>query len=130
MPSGYRRDHSRVDGDGTSKSAASRRFVALSQQRLEDWLASDISKFDLLVIQIDGPHVAEDIVLIGAIGIDGNGDKHILGLVEGATESAAAAPCSTTSSSEGSIPRCRASSFSMERRRSRRRCAPHSAVNR
>jgi hypothetical protein len=34
--------------------------------------------------------VAEDIVLIGAIGIDGKGDKHILGLVEGATESAAA----------------------------------------
>jgi transposase-like protein len=65
--------------------------VALSQQRLEDWLASDISKLDLLVIQIDGLHVAEDIVLIGALGIDGNGDKHILGLVEGATESAAAA---------------------------------------
>jgi putative transposase len=44
----------RVDGDGTSKSAASRQFVALSQQRLEEWLASDISKLDLLVIQIDG----------------------------------------------------------------------------
>jgi hypothetical protein len=35
--------------------------------------------------------VAEDIVLIGAIGIDGKGDNHILGLVEGATENAAAA---------------------------------------
>jgi transposase-like protein len=81
----------RVEGDGTSKSAASRRFVALSQQRLEEWLASDISKLDLLVIQIDGLHVTEDIVLIGAIGIDGKGDKHILGLVEGATENAAAA---------------------------------------
>lgn len=65
----------RVDGDGTSKSAASRRFVALSQQRLEEWLASDISPFDLLVIQIDGLHVAEDIVFIGAVGIDGKGDK-------------------------------------------------------
>ena len=81
----------RVDGDGTSKSAASRRFVALSQERLEEWLASDISQLDLLVIQIDGLRVAEDIVLIGAIGIDGKGDKHILGLVEGATENAAAA---------------------------------------
>jgi len=80
----------RVDGDGTSKSAASRRFVALSQQRLEEWLASDISELNLLVIQIDGLHLAEDIVLIGAIGIDGKGDKHILGLVEGATENAAA----------------------------------------
>jgi transposase-like protein len=79
-----------IDGDGTSKSAASRRFVALSQERLEAWLQSDLSKLDLLVVQIDGLHVAEDIVLIGAIGIDGTGDKHILGLVEGATENATA----------------------------------------
>jgi putative transposase len=40
----------RVNGDGTSRSAASRRFVALSKQRLEEWLASDISNLDLLVI--------------------------------------------------------------------------------
>jgi transposase-like protein len=80
----------RINGDGTSKSAASRRFVALSQERMEAWLASDISKLDLLVIQIDGLHVTDDIVLIGAIGIDGHGEKHILGLVEGATENAAA----------------------------------------
>ena len=79
-----------VDGDGTSKSAASRRFVALSQERMEAWLESDLSKLDLLVIQIDGLHVAEDIVLVGAIGIDANGEKHVLGLVEGATENAAA----------------------------------------
>jgi putative transposase len=65
--------------------------VALSQERLEEWLASDISQLDLLVIQIDGLHVAEDIVLIGAIGIDGKGDKHVLGLVKGTTENAAAA---------------------------------------
>ena len=40
-------------GDGTSKSAASRRFVALSAERLAEWMASDLSKLDLLVIQID-----------------------------------------------------------------------------
>ena len=39
---------------------------------MEEWLACDIFQLDLLVIQIDGLHVAEDIVLIGAIGIDGN----------------------------------------------------------
>jgi putative transposase len=77
-----------VDGDGTSKSAASRRFVALSQERMEAWLKGNLSKLDLLVIQIDGLHVADDIVLVGAIGIDANGEKHILGLVEGATENA------------------------------------------
>ena len=76
-------------GDGTSKSAASRHFVALSTEKLEEWLASDLPKLDLVAIQIDGLHVAEEIVLVGAIGIDINGDKHPLGLEEGATENAA-----------------------------------------
>jgi hypothetical protein len=31
-------------GDGTSKSAASRRFVALSAERLAKWMSSDLSK--------------------------------------------------------------------------------------
>src|SRR3974390_1874565 len=37
-----------VAGDGTSKSAASRRFVALSAQRLAAWMASDLSKLEPL----------------------------------------------------------------------------------
>src|SRR5262249_3093005 len=40
-------------GAGLSKSAASRRFVALSAARMKDWMASDLSGLDLLVIQID-----------------------------------------------------------------------------
>ena len=76
-------------GDGTSKSAASRRFVSLSAERMAQWMASDLSQLDLLVIQIDGLHIGNDLVLVGALGIDANGDKHPLGLVEGATENAA-----------------------------------------
>jgi putative transposase len=72
-----------------SKSAASRRFVALSAERMAAWMARDLSALDLLVVQIDGIHVAEDVVLLAAIGIDGEGVKHPLGLVEGATENAA-----------------------------------------
>lgn len=41
-------------GAGLSKSAASRRFVALSAARMKEWMASDLSGLDLLVIQIDG----------------------------------------------------------------------------
>jgi transposase-like protein len=78
-----------VPGDGTSKSAASRRFVALSAERMAAWMASDLSQLDLLVIQIDGLHIGKDLVLVGALGIDGDGNKHPLGLVEGATENAA-----------------------------------------
>jgi putative transposase len=72
-----------------SKSAASRRFVALSADRLAEWMASDLSKLDLLVIQIDGLHIGNDLVVVAALGIDGEGHKHPLGLVEGATENAA-----------------------------------------
>jgi hypothetical protein len=62
-----------IAGDGTSKSAASRRFVALSAERLAEWMASDLSKLDLLVIQIDGLHIGNDLVLVAALGIDGEG---------------------------------------------------------
>ena len=78
-----------VTGDGTSKSAASRRFVALSAERMAGWMGSDLSRLDLVVIQIDGLHIGNDLVLVGALGIDGKGNKHPLGLVEGATENAA-----------------------------------------
>ena len=76
-------------GDGTSKSAASRRFVALSAERMAAWMAADLSQLDLLAIQIDGLHVGDDLVLIAALGIDAGGNKHPLGLMEGATENAA-----------------------------------------
>jgi putative transposase len=76
-------------GDGTSKSAASRRFVALSAQRMAEWMSSDLSQLDLVAIQIDGLHVDDDLVLIAALGIDADGNKHPLGLMEGATENAA-----------------------------------------
>ena len=76
-------------GSGLSKSAASRRFVALSAARLKDWMTQDLSGLGLLVVQIDGIHMDEDMTLVAALGVDVNGNKHPLGLVEGATENAA-----------------------------------------
>lgn len=76
-------------GAGTSKSAVSRRFVALSAAQLKEWMAAELSKLDLLVIQIDGVHMANDLVLLAAVGIDADGVKHPLGVLEGATENAA-----------------------------------------
>jgi putative transposase len=78
-----------ANGAGLSKSAASRRFVALSAERMKEWMASDLAKLDLLVIQIDGIHIVDDVVLLAAVGVDGAGEKHPLGVIEGATENAA-----------------------------------------
>jgi hypothetical protein len=52
-------------GDGTSKSAASRRFVALSAERLAEWMATHLSKLDLLIIQIDGAQ--QPLGLVGVV---------------------------------------------------------------
>jgi len=76
------------NGAGLSKSAASRRFVGLSAERMKEWMASDLSKLDLLVIQIDGIHIAEDLVLLAAVSVDGEGGKHPIGVIEGASENA------------------------------------------
>jgi len=76
-------------GSGVSKSAVSRRFVALSAERMKAWMSADLSQRDLLAIQIDGMHISNELTLLTAIGIDGSGAKHPLGLLEGATENAA-----------------------------------------
>jgi len=76
-------------GSGLSKSAVSRRFKALTEARLEEWMASELSQLDLLVIQIDGLHMDDHLLMVGAIGVDALGGKHPLGVVEGATENAA-----------------------------------------
>jgi transposase-like protein len=73
-------------GLATSKSAVSRRFVALSQQQLEQWLTRRLDDLDLAAVMIDGIHFRSERVVLVALGIDAEGHKHILGLHEGSTE--------------------------------------------
>jgi transposase-like protein len=69
-----------------SKSAVSRRWVALSQAQLHEWLSGSIKELDLPVVMIDGIHFRDRVILV-ALGIDAKGNKHVLGLREGSTES-------------------------------------------
>jgi putative transposase len=78
----------RVKTRGTSKSAVSRRFVKATTRSVGDVLGRDLSALSISAIFIDGIHVAEHVVLV-ALGVDEQGDKHVLGLAEGATENAA-----------------------------------------
>jgi putative transposase len=68
-----------------SKSAVSRRFVALSSERLGEWLASGFEHLKLPVVMIDGIHFKDRVVLV-ALGFDTEGRKHVLGIREGSTE--------------------------------------------
>jgi hypothetical protein len=52
-------------------------------------MASDLSQLDLLVIQIDNLYMDDNLLMIGAVGVDAAGHKHPLGVVEGATENSA-----------------------------------------
>ncbi|MCW2687771.1 MAG: transposase, mutator type, partial [Mycobacterium sp.] len=70
----------------TSKSAVSRKFVAMTETALVELLSRDLSGLDL-VAMIDGVHFAESCCIV-ALGIDIEGNKHPLALVEGATENA------------------------------------------
>jgi len=74
---------------GISKSAVSERFVVGTQRRLAELMRRDLSGLKLVALLIDGVHFAEHVVL-AAVGIDSKGEKHPLGLREGATENAAA----------------------------------------
>jgi len=68
-----------------SKSSVSRRWVALSQAQLNEWLSASIKELDLPVVMIDGIHFRDRVILV-ALGIDAKGNKHVLGLREGSTE--------------------------------------------
>lgn len=71
----------------TSKSAVSRRFVAMTETALTELLSADLSGLDLVALMIDGVHFAETCCIV-ALGIDIEGNKHPLALVEGSTENA------------------------------------------
>jgi transposase-like protein len=63
--------------------------VALSAAKMDEWMSADLSKLDLLAIQIDSLHIKDELVMVAAVGIDAEGHKHPLALVDGATENAA-----------------------------------------
>lgn len=71
----------------TSSSTVSRRFIAVTQQRVETFLSRSLDALDLPVILLDGTGFGADHVLVTALGIDSRGDKHVLGVIEGTTES-------------------------------------------
>lgn len=71
----------------TSRSAVSRRFVALTQAKLGEWFSAPLGELDLCAVMIDGIYFHDHCVLL-ALGIGSDGQKHALGLHEGTTENA------------------------------------------
>lgn len=73
---------------GISKSAVGRRFIAGSQQLVEQLLGRSLQGTRYLVLYLDGVEEGGHHVIV-AMGMNEAGEKRILGLWEGHTESAA-----------------------------------------
>jgi putative transposase len=76
-----------ADQVGISKSQVSRENIEAGERLLKDLAERDFRDKDILIIYIDGIQFG-DYHVIGAVGVDTEGHKHVLGLREGATENA------------------------------------------
>lgn len=72
---------------GISKSQVSREFIEAGERLLKGLAERDFSETDILVVYLDGLQFGGYHVIC-AVGIDGEGHKHVLGFREGATENA------------------------------------------
>lgn len=73
---------------GTSKSAISGRFVQRTETTLAELLTRPLGELDLIALMVDRVHFGEHLCVV-ALGIDADGSKHPLALVEGSTENTA-----------------------------------------
>lgn len=78
-----------ADSVGISKSSVSRETIEASEAALEQLLERRLDDKDFVIIYIDGLQFGEHCV-IGAVGVDLEGHKRVLGIHAGATENGAA----------------------------------------
>jgi transposase-like protein len=72
---------------GISKSSISREFVKASEKALCELMERRLDEKDILAIYMDGIIVDQRHIL-AAIGVDSEGDKHLMGLASGSSENA------------------------------------------
>lgn len=73
---------------GISRSAVSREFVAASEEKLRALCERRFDDLEVLIVYIDGIRFDEHHVIV-ALGVDPRGEKHLLGVRQGATENSA-----------------------------------------
>jgi putative transposase len=77
-----------ADQVGISKSQVSRENIEAGERLLRELAERNFSDQDMLIVYIDGMRFGPYHV-IAAVGVDAEGQKHVLGLREGASENAA-----------------------------------------
>jgi len=72
---------------GVSKSQVSREAIEAGERLLKELAERDFATHDILAVWVDGIQLGAYHVIC-AVGVDAGGNKHVLGLREGATENA------------------------------------------
>jgi len=75
-----------VDSRGIGRQTISRRGIGEMSKRLEEFQKRSLAGLDILVVFVDGVHLSET-VYVTAVGVDKDGNKHVLGFEPGSTES-------------------------------------------
>jgi transposase-like protein len=88
---------------GVSRSAISRKAIDASIQQLQQLQERRWEDVEILVLYIDGQRFADHHIL-SAVGVDRQGQKHILGIEPGATENAASVKRLLTRLREQGLP--------------------------
>jgi transposase-like protein len=70
---------------GVSKSAVSRANIEAGQKLLKELAERRFDALDILIVYLDGLRLGRHHIL-GAVGVDSAGEKHVLGLREGSSE--------------------------------------------
>lgn len=86
------RNYEQAAGDlpgaiGLSGSSVSRAFIKASAERLREFQERDLSGLDIVAVFVDGKTFADDMMVI-ALGVGMDGNKHLLGFVQTDTENA------------------------------------------
>jgi hypothetical protein len=79
-----------ADTIGVSKSSVSREFIEQSAKELESLAERRLDNLELLILYLDGL-VFGDHHVICAVGVDTESHKHVLGIMDGASENGASA---------------------------------------
>lgn len=69
-----------------SRSSVSRRFVARTREQITRRFSESLEGRDFPVLMLDGTALGDHVLLV-AMGIEGDGSKRVLGVVEGSSES-------------------------------------------
>lgn len=109
-----------IGEQSVSKSSVSRRFVALTEKRMRQWLGRRLEDLDIRVVMIDGKIFRKHCLLV-ALGLDSKGRKHVLGLREGTSENAVVAKALLSDLIDRGLPADRAMLFVVDGARALRK---------